>query len=1229
MTTNKLFDAAQSLVVVAGAGTGKTYNLVRRYLSIVAVNDPKTGQPWADPHQTVAVTFTRAAAAEMRQRVIEELNRARKAKDESAFASDEVMREVWRARPDYDQLIQRIDSAPIDTLHGLCASLLREFPELSNVPLDARPLEPGEESVRLERFVSRYIDAVLDGSESDDRRDLVQLLEEVTLDNLKGELRAIIGEADEIPKDWENADYIRKERTGFVHRQWTFISSQVRPVVEAALDLVPTALSRCTNREKALPQKIEAKGHQLEEFLAFLKAPELPDLEELKVLLKAATTEAGKKALKEKNQDLIDAIAEIGAAYSRAGMVRGKSIIDSLTDSPGHAERLTRWVRFGRRARDAYCKQLRERSLVRFNDLEAWAITLLQSPEARKTLKGRFTHILVDEFQDTNGNQVTIIEGLKTACGNVISFYVGDPKQSIYRFRGADVDVFQRQIDKVKPEQREELSTTFRTSPALGDFFNDFFPLLLAPAENGLDNDFAPVPWTEKVKCNRTVNVIDGPPVDLLLRVKGKPGDEDEDEGDSGSSEALRLASHVRALIDRSCTEVWQRKLCPKDFAVLLPKWNLAEDFRSALESFGVAAELAGGRGLFQLPEVRDLINLIRFWTNWDDNLAAAGVLRGPCFGISDLGLYVLSRWPGVEKWDKNSGRWLTWPMSEIVPFEYPRSLREAVLKARIDPDKAIAALLDAKVLDPTKKEESHRLLTADAASLVSLDDHGCPSSTCGILRMNQLTKKAGVLPTADLLAQAIVDFRLEAVWIKSPSGRRAVANAWRFVEMVRRIEADGPGLVDLVSWIDSGTDPTPEGLISGENDAVTITTLHGSKGLEWPIVTIAGLGSKTGGFGGSTWSSGHIPDIDGESAARIPRISIPQGGFLYDPDPFSQIVSILQSPAEAAETKRQLYVAMTRARDRLILSGEFSKNVGHDGNKKDRPVLPMAACSTHAAYLGALLDLQLETTATDEGEVVDPVFRPDQCWNKHLNIISDEELSAAPAKTMESELEELDPDVALLEWGANRMAFYTVSPSLAHTSNLPGLKFSEIEPETDPIILPDRDPRLLGTLFHAVMEDWNFVGPVPSDDRLEMLAGRPFPDKGREHVEWLRSCLDKIDQDPLGDELKAAAKRGELFHEVNIDALLSPDAVKSHGDRLRAKGRVDLLFKDGNGLWCIVDYKETVMVKSESDLSDLAHKYGSQLALYRGVLGTWKPAEVGRVGLWLAPAGKIWWTTN
>ena len=1248
MINNKLFDPSHSIVAVAGAGTGKTYSLARRYLTIVATNNPETDKPWASPQEVLAVTFTRAAAAEMRERVVEELNRAKQAVDDSIFKNeagevqDEVMLAVWHSKPDYNNLIQSIDHAPIDTLHGLCASLLREFPELCLVPLDARPLEPGAEAIQLERFTSRYIDALLDGPEDDERADIVTLLREVSLERMKGELRAMIGGFEEIPEEWEKTERVAHIRSDFILRQWKHIVENLTPVLNNTIEVAQQAIVRSPAGDKFLKPVTDMKL-QLEELLSLLDATKLPLVKEVLETFKLVKTGNTKKALNEKNQDLIYAISDLIATFDKTAIVRGKNILESLSDDPGHAERIACWVRLGRKARKRYTKHLKERSLLRFNDLEDRAVDLLQNEEAKETLKGRFKHILVDEFQDTNEKQVKIIEGLNVACGRIVSFYVGDPKQSIYRFRGAEVEVFMKEINRIPPDQRVELSKTYRTSPDLSKFFNMLFPRLLDPQE--AESDGASVPWDEDISCNRIDNAIDDSPVDLLLRVKGKSSDDDENENDQGSSEAERLARYIRSLLEsssikeRKLGKTKQRQLRPKDFSILLPKWNLAEGFRSALESCGVRAELAGGRGLFQVPEVRDLINLIRFWANWDDNLAAAGVLRGPCFGISDLGLYVLSRWPGVEKWEKvkpKGKRRREWRKTDWLsdnqidgpfPLERPRSLREAALKARILPNEAIKAFSEAGVLDPARKDEMVQRLEADAHSLFVLGDKEKPDAGCGIGLMSRLTALAGIIPTADLLADTIVAFRMEAAWIKSPSGTRAVANAWRFVEMVRQIEAEGPSLSDLVSWIDSESDPTPEGLISGESDAVTITTLHGSKGLEWPVVALAGLGARGGSVFGATWSAEAVPNLDGNEPRRLPRIQVPMGGFMYQPDPLEGACSALLSDGEAAEIKRQLYVAMTRAKDRLILSGDLSKYIGHHGKNKGHPCLKMADCGTHAAYLGTLLDL----TPDDPMQAGSP-FNPSENWKPYVSVIEDEALQEMgdneSSATIENEAiipPPIEPEI--LNWGVERKSIRRVSPSLAakeHT--LPGLGFTDIDPEPNFIEPPlKRDPRALGTLFHAVMEDWNFTGDPPDEARLEIQAERYFPGDGKAHVSWLNSCVKKIDQSELGTELKAAVIRGEVFHEVNIDALIGKSQAVP--ERLRAKGRIDLLFKDDKGLWCVVDYKETIKVSTGEELEHTAKEYGSQLALYREVIEAWRPGEIGRVGLWLALVGKAWWT--
>ena len=158
---SSIVDPRESLVVVAAAGTGKTYRLVRRYLKIVGTCDPASNRPWARVDEVVAVTFTRAAATEMRTKILDALAMAPDQVDDD----DVVLKEVLdRGDQAVTRLCEQVASAPIDTLHGLCARLLGEFPELSAVAPDARAIEPGEDLVRADRFLGAFLDEVLDNT---------------------------------------------------------------------------------------------------------------------------------------------------------------------------------------------------------------------------------------------------------------------------------------------------------------------------------------------------------------------------------------------------------------------------------------------------------------------------------------------------------------------------------------------------------------------------------------------------------------------------------------------------------------------------------------------------------------------------------------------------------------------------------------------------------------------------------------------------------------------------------------------------------------------------------------------------------------------------------------------------------------------------------------------------------------------------------------------------------
>ncbi|MFO7562750.1 MAG: UvrD-helicase domain-containing protein [Enhygromyxa sp.] len=658
-----VFDPTRSVVLVASAGTGKTWRLVRRYLRIIATLDPRTQAPWARPDQVVAVTFTRAAAAQMRARVFAGLT----ASPEEVGDDDPVLAEVVasdagagpRARL---ELAEQVAAAPIGTLHSLCARMLGEFPELSGVPPDARPLEPAEQQLELDAFVSSWLDQVIDDPRHRSHAGCVELLAAHPLGFLRRELRAMVDDREGVREGWLDAEAIAASREHFVRAQWRDYVEQMR----MPLSIVAQACAHELGRGRSVAKLVE-----LNERITRLQRRHSPE-----PALERVVADVHELVSMRPSNDLGPISALLVQLRNHHKVISTRRERPVLPDpgaclQRGQAEHLARWIALATAAREDWAASLQQRAVLRYDDLELLARRLLDDPRAQGHLRGRYRHVLVDEYQDINPIQAEIIERLVALCGpdeaGAKLFFVGDPKQSIYRFRGADPEVFSRAVGQ-HGDEVVMLGENRRSSPTLARFFMQLFPPLFAgvlPWANVTDlgrpfelarlrdiQDHAVVPWDGPIVPVREHDRLPGLAVDLLLRDRNQPlepGAPDQSLGE----EADRVAAHLRGLLDGAHLDPQvdePPRLHAREIAILVPRWNLAEAYRAALEARGIAADLAGGRGLLLLPEVRDLINLVRLWADEHDEHAALAVLRGPCFAISDLGAYVLARWPGVDR---------------------------------------------------------------------------------------------------------------------------------------------------------------------------------------------------------------------------------------------------------------------------------------------------------------------------------------------------------------------------------------------------------------------------------------------------------------------------------------------------------------------------------------------------------------------------------------------------
>jgi ATP-dependent helicase/nuclease subunit A len=1303
---DRIFDPSRSVVLVASAGTGKTWRLVRRYLWIVAGDRP------ALPDQVVAVTFTRAAAAQMRARLFAALTHDGEAIDAS---DDPVLAKVaaLRSRGERLALAEQLAAAPIGTLHSYCARLLAEFPELGGVPPDARALEPSEQSLELDAFVAAWIDRAIDEGGHVGHRRVLELLRGHPLRFVRRELRAMVDDREPPAAGWSDprgavlagrhelgparADDLRRAREQFVRTQWREFLASLQPAMAGVWQCCVMELQRKPNATR-----VRELGEALTRiFQRHLPEPDLAHVAADVEALRAIRPHRELGEIRNLHHHLRDMIRV-------AGTRRERSVLpDPLRSSTlEHAEQLERWIELATWVRRDWAESLRGRALLRYDDLEQLALDLLAHPRARAHLRGRHRHLLVDEYQDISPIQAEILDRLAEACGerDTKLFFVGDPKQSIYRFRGADPQVFAR-AEALHREAIITLAENRRSSPTLARFFDALFPPLFAgrmpsaatrPAELARlveVPDHAPVRWDGPIVALRERDDLPGLAVDLLIR---DPRKSSRSAGEDPAlppppelaSEAGRVAARVKGILAES-------NMRARDVAILIPRWSLAEEHRVALEAHGIAADLAGGRGLLLLPEVRDLINLLRAWADEYDDMAALGVLRGPCLAISDLGLYVLARWPGVDRRVSEADPdlpefadldevWEPWALEGTQP----RPMHVLLRHARLDPEQALAALEQAGVLAVEQREHARELLIADARAL----EHGRD-------RLRALERHAGARPSAELLADVIAQFRLEAHWLASPRERRAVANAWRFVEHVRLLESEGPDLQRLGTWLDAGVEPAPEGLISPDADAVTITTWHGSKGKEWPVVIVAGLGEYREAGSRTSWSRAGVPTLSATDPVRaevlpVPRIRSPHHGFWAEPDPLHEPCANMLAALEAAEAKRLIYVALTRARDRLVLSGEAdTRSFVH---WDDRPWLGLEYRAPIDHLIGepkpfylCKRPLELLITALDLPSA--GVMQPRAgAWSlAHVQVIDDRMLAAALARPREEapaiveapvevekepEVVEIEPPKRtlppllkgpvqldfesfllrptiteperpvpakrepeaavdpVLRWRAGA-ALTTWQPS-AGRSPWP---VSELEwdmplPARQPSLLEDEDPRRLGELFHTAMQAWDFVGDPPTGSRLAERVTIHFGHRDaadqRRLTTWLSRCVERFAESELLPELRAARARGELFHEVELDALVSESQQFA-----RISGRIDLLWRDEGRLWNVLDYKASHKVRSVAEMQDLQWEYGPQLLLYRKALERWRPRGeiqfLGRFGLWLATAGKPMWVRS
>ncbi|MDC0715001.1 UvrD-helicase domain-containing protein [Stigmatella sp. ncwal1] len=858
---------------MAGAGAGKTYSLVTMVLHLLA--GAREAAPALRPAKLCMLTFTDKAAAEMRARTRTRLDALAQAeaKEPELRASLERLERPFPAQDTWRAMREELGAATLGTFHSLCGQLLRRAPPGLGIDPSFEVLDELEAGSLVQDVCERV---VLDALEAGDAR-VSELCQELTFsgsgfaDGLVASLRQIYAKLRE--------EGLRAEAAPLTNIE------EARAGLEA---LFGEGLKLC-----ASARELDAKG-------------------EWRLLREAC--ERALEGMTPQNLFEADRLPALKAAF----MADGRNFA-RLSKGAASPIRALYWRIFGKsdgsvmRLEDAYAAwrtapfevtfrellgqievrhetEFTRRNVFDFTALLVKARDLLRDhPPFRRQVQERMGALLVDEFQDTNRLQLELVlllseqreagpralrpdEDLRAALPLEPAFLcaVGDRKQSIYEFRGADVSVFALLAEKIVAEGGEKgfLQDNRRSVPALLDFFNRAFAGVLVASAPPRPYEVEYVPEEDDLSPVRPA-LSGEPAVERLLIGEAETASEARELDADAVARRLRLMLAPGAA---PCVahEDGQRLRPARggDVAILLRTFTHLEVYRQALIRHGVPHRVLRGRGFYGAQEVLDLASLLALLADPDDSLALAAVLRSPLVGLSDASLFRLSS--GEQGLSLAGVLQKDLAACELAPSE------------RLRLERFLTAL-------PSLRRERDRL-GVKALLQVAMDVTGYREAMAGTPYAEQVSANVD-----KLLALA------------GRRDERGTGGCVAFARELRMLVESDP------------TEAQADLLDAGDPRAVQLLTIHRAKGLEWPVVVVPGLGGKRRSESGRV----HFERTHG----LVLRPWLPDTLESFSSSRFEAVKDELDTRG-LAEYRRLLYVALTRARDVLLLSGTAEKRV-------------------------------------------------------------------------------------------------------------------------------------------------------------------------------------------------------------------------------------------------------------------------------------------------------------
>jgi len=1079
-------DLDHDIVLGAGAGSGKTRVLVSRFIRLLS-------QKRAEVDQIMALTFTKKAAAEMQERIRKEIIK----REESADSFEH--KKYW-----YQQKLN-LNQATIATFHSFASNILRQYPVISEVDPEFQVLEENEAFDLLDETISEVIEEGL----NEEKDNVMKLVRTYNLYPLADKLISIYREMRKdnlaveklIELTFQSLEDSRAERER--------TKQELIQMVEGLIDKFET--EGATGKTVQKMEDLKVKWPTLKEKLH--KAVDLDqsifaDVIGIKDIIKNNLS-SNLNAQATEIKDMLKS-SEFQSLFI---IEQAEQIIRPLTEVISLIE-------------EKYTNKKEANSFLDFYDLQDRLIKVLKSNEALiENLNDQFKYIMVDEFQDNNPVQEEIIE-LLGQNPEINIFLVGDPKQSIYRFRGADVRVFNRQKQVIQKRNGEiyKLSKNFRSRPSILRFVNFLF-------EQILEND--PGIEYQKLTSFRNEQAED---LELNL-IAAKELDKSLSSDELRELEAAVLAERTAEIIDNEDYLIREgenkRKVQPEDISYLFQALSNVELYEEALLKRNIAVNVVNGRGFYEQQAVIDIINLIKVIENNYRDFELTGLLRSPFCGLNDNEIYKVNKNKSEYLWD----------------YLLENELTELETKKR----KYLQEFIQ-------KIEKARRL--------------------------------RDVKNPYDLIKELVAACNYREALKADNNYKQQWANLDKVLYQIKELyQKRNCSLKEVLDFFQKNRDnETREGQaeLKSKEGAVQLMSVHQAKGLEFPVVIIPDIQRKL-------IHHNNIPDIlinqERGLGIKVNTNNGNQGTPLYNE------LKEWEIEMELYEKIRLLYVAMTRAEDKLILSG-YTKN-----NRKTNFEDSKSWLDWLAAYLGKNsfdkseeicfnydneeLKLKVNLIKNQELKTEDSVQSESESqeltisdWNDEENW---EELNSKikPIKTISQEHKEEISVTGLLEYERCPRLYY-----LRYIKNIPSLDELTVKKGQKEYKDNFMDPLKKGLIIHRLYELAGLEAD-PGEYIEQVITEMNYSEIGTEEKAELIDIL-KSYQNREKNYLTKQSELAKTYHEKQF-TLNFP--------QFYLRGTIDNIYVYDDKQLEIIDFKTNNITKAEVD--EKSREYKLQLESY------------------------------